>query len=1243
MRAQSAIPLFVSVAIAGAGVLLLSPSASAHFSEDATITIDVVGLTAVNDTGELRVKVKANRDLPPGTLTLTELDGLDAAGSSARPFDALRAGKSREYRWDVEVTRALPSARAVLSGSGIANAAGGLELPIGNLSAGPADGGLPTIEVNGQIGQGYRGSAVGVAPPAPATEPADNANAPMEAGEVRTISGRYFYVGLDGSWYPAANVLVRAWDNNTCIPDSYLGDAITDWSGYYSIAFDNAERDSCEVRRADPYVTFIYSTSNIVEITDEEGYIHYTYTDWVGNPSGDVDFGNLAPASALGRDVGRMYQWITEAWDVFSTSTGDSIGMTRVRYPSPDGSGAHYHPGAGYTYAQEIHIGSGYEDSQDILLHEWGHYAMDWGYGFDYRNTPGGTHFICDDNQHRGLSFSEGWASFVALAVTGSPVFDHVSSSMNYETASDCTARGDDSEYRVTATFWDLYDSVVDGSDHADLSLAQIWGVIDDLEQPHMEDYYADAVQRGIPRAAFVGAAWQNTIDYNQPPSVDLGEVPDYLSLEVNVWDLATVSDPDGASAEIGLDAALAWDEDCAGIFASSSSSGDLFFDNIVDADEAYLCVQAYDAYERGPILTQEVGIDNTAPVADFNMSTLVARTNALVEFTDWSFDETSGVVAWEWDFGDDTTSASRSPTHAFAAAGVYLVSLSVTDEVGLTAEAVRKITVLADAGTLTGELVWNGLPLSGWIVSLEGPNGAEHEIELDSAGKFSMLVPVGVYSLDDELSEDFWLSGGHSATVFKDKTTTLKPTVSSTWGLVKLQPSGFVPEDEVLLLELLDEGEPVETCWMELPSQDLSCDEFLLEPVGASTARVQPGSYTLRVSGEGALPVVKPLVVTQNKLTTLTFKVEPRYATVTLRPSGDVQEFDLAFTRAGVLVASCHVDVGDVVDCTDEDAEGVVLSGSHPRFLAEPGSYLVAASASGFKPLTAKLTVAADKPVSLPLKFISTMGTLDLSLKSGVPDSYTMYVTGGSVVAECRVDVEHSEMDCDGAAVASYGKLRLPAGTYRVEADPDDDLAPFAKSGVKLAAGKVTKLSIDFAPRYATITVSPTNREVDLVVVEFMQGATTLATCDVDLERGQADCDNQDLMWEGPAAGTLRISSSGSAKWGFRLTPSGDLEGGAAPVVVKPKAVIGGKVIALKPKFVPNTLALEFVGAGKARMDVEVVDANGVSHSGITDAKGRLTLSWIRVGPTEVYAGDDAFELVTTKAKTSVKLALSG
>lgn len=78
------------------------------------------------------------------------------------------------------------------------------------------------------------------------------------------------------------------------------------------------------------------------------------------------------------------------------------------------------------------------------------------------------------------------------------------------------------------------------------------------------------------------------------------------------------------------------------------------------------------------------------APVAEFGYTI----SGLTVSFNDLSTDTDSSIVGWDWSFGDGATSAQQNPTHTFSAAGDYNVSLTVTDDTGLTSTSSKVVSV---------------------------------------------------------------------------------------------------------------------------------------------------------------------------------------------------------------------------------------------------------------------------------------------------------------------------------------------------------------------------------------------------------------------------------------------------------------------------------------------------------------------------------------------------------------------
>ncbi len=95
------------------------------------------------------------------------------------------------------------------------------------------------------------------------------------------------------------------------------------------------------------------------------------------------------------------------------------------------------------------------------------------------------------------------------------------------------------------------------------------------------------------------------------------------------------------------------------------------------------------------------VSAGNTSPTANFTFSC----PNLACNFTDTSTDSDGTVTAWSWNFGNGQTSTVRHPSHTYASAGTYNVTLTVTDNGGATNSITKSVTVTTgdpDPGAFT-------------------------------------------------------------------------------------------------------------------------------------------------------------------------------------------------------------------------------------------------------------------------------------------------------------------------------------------------------------------------------------------------------------------------------------------------------------------------------------------------------------------------------------------------------------
>jgi PKD repeat protein len=88
----------------------------------------------------------------------------------------------------------------------------------------------------------------------------------------------------------------------------------------------------------------------------------------------------------------------------------------------------------------------------------------------------------------------------------------------------------------------------------------------------------------------------------------------------------------------------------------------------------------------------------NIPPIADF----LFTTSELTAYFTDQSTDPDGSVVAWNWDFGDGSTSTAQNPSHTYAAAGTYSVILTVTDDDAATGYISQNVAVSSTSGEIT-------------------------------------------------------------------------------------------------------------------------------------------------------------------------------------------------------------------------------------------------------------------------------------------------------------------------------------------------------------------------------------------------------------------------------------------------------------------------------------------------------------------------------------------------------------
>ncbi|MBN2793031.1 MAG: carboxypeptidase regulatory-like domain-containing protein [Desulfuromonadales bacterium] len=107
---------------------------------------------------------------------------------------------------------------------------------------------------------------------------------------------------------------------------------------------------------------------------------------------------------------------------------------------------------------------------------------------------------------------------------------------------------------------------------------------------------------------------------------------------------------------------------------------------------------------------------------ADFSAVPTGGEAPLSVAFTEQA---KGNVVAWNWDFGDGSTSAERNPSHAYTAGGRYEVSLEVRDHYGCDLLTRSAFVVVTDEYTPTLDMIGCGFGgvQGGEVVDISGSN----------------------------------------------------------------------------------------------------------------------------------------------------------------------------------------------------------------------------------------------------------------------------------------------------------------------------------------------------------------------------------------------------------------------------------------------------------------------------------------------------------------------------------------
>lgn len=303
-----------------------------------------------------------------------------------------------------------------------------------------------------------------LAAPAPGIEPYERGRVTdRTADQIRdldpiTVTGRIFHTDRAGALRPLVNATVDVRDSDTG-PDDQLTSVITGWDGRFTASVNNDDGWFQDGR--DIYVR-VRTTNSRFRVQDCAAWPDWTYA-WVSDVRSDlsdgtvVDFGSLATNED--GEAALLFQDLNQGWSFLTSSGAQDPGFVDLCWPE----GASQYS----TFWEEVDIEDGDEVARDIVLHEYGHATMHNAYDGYWPSNTGGAHGF-DDTLHQNMAFTEGWGTFVALAINPDGTYHSNGWSRAIEAFSHVSGHaagdGKTNEGHVAAGLTDVLDVSADGS-----------------------------------------------------------------------------------------------------------------------------------------------------------------------------------------------------------------------------------------------------------------------------------------------------------------------------------------------------------------------------------------------------------------------------------------------------------------------------------------------------------------------------------------------------------------------------------------------------------------------------------------------------------------------------------------------------------------------------------------------------------------------------------------------------------